>query len=91
MAPDDVRRCPKRRIYALVAAVLVRYSVVLCLSVCLCVCHCVTGRYCIETAERVELFLAYKLPSTLYTANSDISKNNALTLPSGILFHALDL
>ena len=37
------------------------------LSVCLSVCPSVTSRYCIERTARIELFLAWTLPSTYPT------------------------
>ena len=33
-----------------------------CVSVCPSVCLSVTGRFCVETTSRIELFLAWELP-----------------------------
>jgi len=72
-----------------IIAVVVGLSVSLSLSVCLSV----TSRYCIETSGRIELVLAWRLPSTCFTLHwkERWVSPNTRALPSGTLSQAPDL
>ena len=70
-----------------IIAVVVGLSV----SPSLSVCQSVTSRYCIETSGRIELILAWRLPSTCFTLHCKERwlSPNTRALPSGALSQGL--
>ena len=66
-------------------------SAVLAMGLCPCLSMSVTSRCSIETAERIELFLACELPAsyTVLKRNSVISKNKGTSLWNFVLNYGL--
>jgi len=70
---------------------------VLCLSVCLSVCLCqsqvgvLSKRLCESSWYLAWEFLSTSLTDTALKGNSDISKNNGSSVPSGTLFQTPNL